>query len=194
MKTINIDQLANLLTETAKKGVTFGSVLYYVDESGARTANKAKVCKKLTFTPITLGSDYTRKIEKILKTKQGASEEYEFEAKKMSGRSLLCSTLVQSDRSGVLGIYGIVENHNKNKVRSKLFYNGKMYDRKELEALHHQLISKGEKGIFMPSYFKPKATKGQGEVKQENEFGIVTTHLKNIRKIKLGKDIYRVRD
>lgn len=194
MKTITTAELANLLIEASKKGVTFGSILYFVDESGAATVNKEKVAKKLTFTPITLGSDYTRKVEKILKNKQGADENYEFVAKQMSGRDVLYSTLVQTTRTGVLGIYATVENHQKNKIRSKLFFDGRMYDRKELETLHFERIEQGLKGIFMPSYFTPKATKGQGEIKAENDFGIVTTHLSNIRKIKIGKMLYRVQN
>lgn len=192
MKTINQVQLIELLKGV--KGTTFASILYFVDESKSVTDKGEKIVKKLTFTPVTLGSNYSNKVYNVMTKKQGADENFEFEAKKMSGRSLICPTIVQSDRSGVLGIYGIVENHvSKKAKRTKFFYDGKFYSRKELEKLDAKLKKKGEKGILTKGYFTAPSTAGQGQIKEENNFGIITTHLTNIRKIKLNGEVYRVK-
>lgn len=189
VKNITTAQLAQILSEV--KGTTYASVLYFVDESKSRQVKGTKLVRKLTFASVTLGSDYAKKVNRIQTNKQGV-EDANFEAQKMSGRTVIHPCIVQSDKTGILGMYGIIENHNLKHVRRKMFFDGKLWDTKELENAHFADIAKGGKGMFAPAYFNEVVTMGRGSVDKDNNFGIVTPFLTNIRKIKLNKQVYKV--
>lgn len=176
--TIKISQLVELLNE--KRGATFASVLYYVDEGDSRTVKGQKLLQKLVAANITLNSNYEDKVNRLLE-KQGDTPD--FEAKKMNGFRHIegyAPCVVMNEKTGELALSHIHEHGRKPKVF--LFYKGKPITREE--AIRQNL--------FAPSAFAPKRTAGRGAVAEKNDFKFRNLYLKNILEIKLFGVRYRI--
>ena len=81
-----IAELSEFRKNVSATGTAFGSVVYFVDESGSKTVNKQKVLQKLVRVAITLGSNYEGRINRDLAKNE---EEANFTAQSMSGKKHL---------------------------------------------------------------------------------------------------------
>jgi len=179
-------KLIALLSEFRKNisntGVAFGNVVYFVDESGAKTVDKKKVLQKLTRTTITLGAKYEGRINRDL-VKQG--EEANFTAQSMSGKEHLnAEGIIAKDIKTGLKRYlvAVVENHTK--PDTIYFHEGKRISKDKAIELN----------LFMPSYFAEKTTMGRGNMSEEKNFHIINPNVDNIISLTLNKTKFIIED
>ena len=166
---------ANLLTmlsefrkNIANTGVAFGNVVYFVDESGSKTAQGKKVLQKLVRTTITLGAKYDNRINKDL-VKNG--EEGNFTAQSMSGKEHLNAEgilAVDTKTRTKTYLIAVVENHIT--PDTIYFHEGKRISKEDAIA----------KGLFQPSYFAEKTTMCRGNMSEEKDFHIINQNVNNI--------------
>lgn len=170
-----IAELSEFKKHISATGVAFGSVVYFVDESGSKTVQGKKVLQKLVRVSITLGAKYDNRINKDL-VKNG--EEGNFTAQAMSGKEYINNEgILATDTKTKTKLYlvAVVENHSK--PDTIYFHEGKRISKKD--AI--------DKGLFMPSYFTPKTTMGRGNMSEEKDFHIINPNLDNIISLKLNK-------
>lgn len=178
IKTTKAKLLAELLEfkkNISQTGVAFGSIVYFVDESGSKTKNGKKVLQKLVRVPITLGAKYDNRINKDL-VRNG--EEGNFTAQSMSGKEYVNEEgIVATDTKTRTKFYlvAVVENHTK--PDTIYFHEGKRISKEK--AI--------EMGLFMPSYFNEKTTMGRGNMSVEKDFHIINPNVDNIISLKLNK-------
>jgi len=156
-------------------GVAFGSIVYFVDESGAKVKGGKKVLQKLVRVSITLGAKYDNRINKDL-VKNG--EEGNFTAQSMSGKEYVNEEriLATDTKTGTkFYLVAVVENHAK--PDTIYFHEGKRITKDKAIEL----------GLFMPSYFAPKTTMGRGNMSEEKDFHIINPNVDNIISLKLNK-------
>ncbi len=156
-------------------GVAFGSIVYFVDESGSKVKGGKKLLQKLVRVPVTIGAKYENRINKDL-VKNG--EEGNFTAQSMSGKEYV-------NEEGIVAIdvktrtkhylVAVVENHTK--PDTVYFHEGKRISKDK--AI--------EMGLFMPSYFAEKTTMGRGNMSEEKDFHIINPNIDNIISLKLNK-------
>lgn len=174
-KTISRNELRQILAKN--KGVTFAHIVAFTDESGSRTINKKKALQKLTFRNVTIGSDYTARVERRI--------EGEFESQAMSGKAFvegtncLAYSLKDSNKE-----YLVCDQELKSKVHTQFFHNGQPI--KKADAIAQDL--------FSPSYFTPKQTAGRGLVSEDKNFHRLTFTLENIIAITYRGQKYRIAD
>lgn len=176
------NKLLNFRKEISATGVAFGNVVYFVDESGSRVSKGKKMLQKFVRTNVTIGADYTARINRDL-VRQG--EEANFEAQHMSGkeyhneeRVLAFDTKTKTKNY----LVAVVEHHTK--PDTVYFHEGK----------HITKDKAIEMNLFMPSYFEPKTTAGRGNMSEEKDFHIINPNLANIRSLTLNKVKYVVID
>ena len=170
-----IAELSEFRKNVSATGTAFGSVVYFVDESGSKTVNKQKVLQKLVRVAITLGSNYEGRINRDLAKNE---EEANFTAQSMSGKKHLNDEgVLLTDTKTETKIYlnAVVENHAK--PDTIYFHEGKRINK--ADAI--------EKGLFMPSYFAEKTTMGRGNMSDAKDFHIINTNLDNVISITLNK-------
>lgn len=178
IKTTKVKLLAELLEfkkNISQTGVAFGSIVYFVDESGAKVKGGKKVLQKLVRVPITLGAKYDNRINKDL-VRNG--EEGNFTAQSMSGKEYVNDEgIVATDTKTRTKFYlvAVVENHTK--PDTVYFHEGKKISKEK--AI--------EMGLFMPSYFNEKKTMGRGNMSVEKDFHIINPNVDNIISLKLNK-------
>ncbi|HUT86360.1 MAG TPA: hypothetical protein VMW66_05970 [Elusimicrobiales bacterium] len=156
-------------------GVAFGSIVYFVDESGAKVKGGKKVLQKLVRVSITLGAKYDNRINKDL-VKNG--EEGNFTAQSMSGKEYVNEEriLATDTKTGTkFYLVAVVENHAK--PDTIYFHEGKRITKDKAIEL----------GLFMPSYFAPKTTMGRGNMSEAKDFHIINPNVDNIISLKLNK-------
>jgi hypothetical protein len=177
-----IAKLIEFKKNISATGVAFGSVVYFVDESGAKTVQGKKVLQKLVRVPITLGAKYENRINKDL-VKNG--EEGNFTAQAMSGKKHLNDEgVLLTDTKTEIKMYlnAVVENHIT--PDTIYFHEGKRIDKSKAIELN----------LFMPSYFTPKTTMGRGNMSEEKDFHIINPNMDNVISLKLNKVKYLVKD
>lgn len=176
-----IAKLLEFRKHISATGVAFGSVVYFVDESGSKQVKGKKVLQKLVRTSITLGAKYENRINKDL-VRNG--EEGNFTAQAMSGKKHLNDEgvmLTDTKTESKFYLNAVVENHST--PDTIYFHEGKR-------------ISKADaigKGLFMPSYFAEKTTMGRGNMSEEKDFHIINPNMDNVISLKLNKVKYIVR-
>ena len=180
----NKQGLINTLTEFKKNvaftGVAFGSVVYFVDESGAKTEKGKKVLQKMTRVAITIGANYEKRINRDL-TKQG--EEANFTAQSMSGKEYINNEgVLATDTKTHTKTYLVATVENNAKPDTIYFHEGKRISKQD--AI--------EKNLFMPSYFADKKTSGRGNMSEEKDFHTINPNIDNIISITLNKTKYLV--
>lgn len=175
METVKITQrqLESLLSQVATKGTTFANITYFVDESKSRQVKGVKQVQKQVSVNVTLNSDYARKVNKIVNTKQGT--EIDFVPQEMKGKVMINSCVLQSLKDAKLMLYACIE-HNA-KRNTIYFHNGVERTVSELKELD----------VLAPAFFQTVATKGRGAVSEENDFALISPKLENIKKIKVFK-------
>lgn len=159
-------------------------VTYFTNHADSKTVNKKKVLQKITRTTITVGSEYQKKVNKILEKKQG--ENPDFVSQEMKGKfrpyGFEVPIVAATNNPDFEMLCAIVENHTKPK--SVLFHNGEIISYEKAVALD----------LFTPAHYQPKPTTGRGRVDEENDFHFITLGFDKILKINLNKKIYKVVD
>ena len=179
--------LLNLLIDFRKNvaytGVAFGNIVYFVDESGAKTVQGKKVLQKRTRVKITIGAPYEARINRDL-IKQG--EEANFTAQAMTGKEYVNDEgVIAKDTKTGLKRYLVATVENKTIPDTIYFHENKRISFEDTEA-------KKASGFFMPSYFEPKKTSGRGNMSKEKDFHTITPNFDNIISITLNKVKYIV--
>lgn len=171
----------------SNSGVAFSSLTYLVDVDESKTVNKTKLLKKLVKTNATIGSDYAKKVNRIVENKQG--EVINFEAQPMKGKEyyidgspVVRDTKTQTKRYLVF----IVENHTKPSTRQLYITDGMKPVKKE-EVWNSEYLT--------PSGLAPKTyTSGRGAVDQENNFAFRTVDFNNLKGFVIGGTEYQLID
>jgi hypothetical protein len=177
-----VEMMLNFNKEVSFSGVTFANVIYKNDYSKSKTINKVKQLQKITETRITLGADYTSKVQRIEVKKQGA-ETSEFQAMKMKGKSYTNGTenpVVHADKNpDNKMLVMIVENGVKS--NTTYLHNNEIVTMKQAEELD----------LLTNAHYKPKAiVVGRGAVNEENAFKFNTLGFDKIMQITINKTDY----
>lgn len=179
------NKMLNFNKEFSLTGVTFANVIYQNDFSKAKTINKEKQVQKITEVKITVGSDYTSKIQRIEVKKQGADSS-DFQAMKMKGKSYtngIENPVVHADKNPDFKmLVMIVENGTKRKTT---------YLHKGQVITLDQAV---EMDLLTDSFYKKdtKKTAGRGVVNAENDFDFQTLGFDKIKQITINKTDYIV--
>ena len=172
---ISADTLAKLLCNITKS--TICNITYLVDDTRSKTVKGIKEVQKLVnISAVYLNHDYTQKVINL-------SGDTSFVAQEMKGKSRVCSTLIQSDKTNELMLDGKVLNSESAKILA-FFHNGKEITEAEAIALN----------LWTPSYYNPseKTTMGRGLLNDDDNFRIINPYLINIKKIKLEGIEYEI--
>lgn len=171
----------NFNKEVSFTGVTFANVIYKNDVSGSRTINKQKALQKTTEVQITLGADYTKKVQRIEVKKQGA-ESSDFEAQKMNGKSYtngIENPVVHADKNPDFRMLVMIVEHST-KRKSTYFHNGEIITIEKATELD----------LLTPSFFTSRPSAGRGIVNEENNFDFNTLGFDKILQITINKVDY----
>jgi hypothetical protein len=169
-----VAELSEFRKNISATGTAFGSVVYFVDESGSKQVKGKKALQKLVRVSITLGAKYEGRINRDL-IKQG--EEANFTAQAMSGKEHINEEgiLLRDTKTGQkLYLNAVVENHAT--PDTIYFHEGKRISK--ADAI--------DKGLFMPSYFTEKPTMGRGNMSEAKDFHIINPNLDNVISLKLN--------
>jgi hypothetical protein len=174
-RTVTRTELAEILQPIT--GSTFVSVVYTTDVAQARTVQGKKVVQKTTEVRAALNHAYTQKVQRL-------SENAEFQAAELKGKTRVSSTLIRSDKSGELMIDLKVLNPKSDVKTVAFWHDGAPIS--EAEAV--------EKNLFAPAYFAetPRTTAGRGTVSEEDNFLMLTPRLSAIESITLNGVTYKV--
>jgi hypothetical protein len=157
---------------------TICSLIYLTDHAQSKTVKGAKQVQKLVqITQVYLNHDYTKKVQKL-------TENPDFVAQPLKGKTRLSGTILQSDKSGDYLLDGKVL-RKESATQLALYHNGKEITKEEAEKLE----------LFAPAYYKEntdKTTMGRGTVEEEDDFNIINITLSKIVKIKILGTEYRV--
>jgi hypothetical protein len=175
MKRITANELGELLKGITKS--TICRVEYVVDDSRSKTVKGEKqVQKRVRINNVYLNHDYTKKVQNL-------TGDTSFVANELKGKTRVCSTLLQSDKSGELLLDGKVL--AKESATILAFY----HNSRQITA------EQGEKlDLWSGAYYKPTEvpTMGRGLVSEEDDFRIINTTLKKIVNIKLEGEEYEI--
>ena len=188
VKHVTQEQLENMFLNFKKEvsltGVTFGDVIYQNDVSGSRQVGGKKTMQKVKQCRITLGTDYTKKVQKIHTVKQGM--ESDFKANKMLGKSYtngVDNPVVHSDKNPSFRMLVMIcEASNRKYNKTTYLHNGQIITIEEATKLD----------LLQPSFFAEKTTAGRGSVSEENDFDYLTLGFDKINQITLNKTTYIV--
>ena len=175
-----IDMFVNEEKTSIFKGVQFAHIVYFCDESGSRTVNKARALQKLVRTCITVGSSYQNRINKDLERR---GEEANFTSQGQSGQTPINKYVSQSDKSQKFNLKAVVEYFN---TPDTIYYenNRPRFFKDENDKINSNL--------FMPSYFAPKTTSGRGNMSEEKDFSFFTVGFDKIRSLRIKGTLYSV--
>ena len=174
---ISVSELSEILKGITKS--TFCHIVYMVDDQRSKTIKGQKQVQKLVkISHVALNHNYTNKVINL----SGATD---FVAEQMKGKTRICSTLIQSDKTQELMVDGKVLNTEVAKVLG-YYHNGNPIT--EAEAIASDL--------WTPSYYNPTPIKtmGRGLVSEEDNFRIINTYLSRIKQIKLEGSWYEIAD
>lgn len=188
VKHITQEQLENMFLNFKKEvsltGVTFADVIYQNDVSGSRQVKGKKALQKVKQCRITLGADYTKKVQKIHTVKQGM--ESDFKANKMLGKSYtngVDNPVVHADKKPTFRMLVMIcEASNRKHNKTTYLHNGQIITIEEATKLD----------LLQPSFFAEKTTAGRGTVSEENDFDYLTLGFDKINQITLNKTTYIV--
>jgi len=178
------NKFLNFKKEVSLTGVTFADVIYQNDVSGSRQVKGKKALQKVKQCRITLGADYTKKVQKIHTVKQGM--ESDFKANKMLGKSYtngVENPVVHSDKKPSFRMLVMIcEASNRKHNKTTYLHNGQVITIEEATKLD----------LLQPSFFAEKTTAGRGSVSEENDFDYLTLGFDKINQITLNKTTYIV--
>jgi len=175
-----VTMFTNYKKEVSASGVAFSNIAYLVDESKSKTVKGKKVLQKMVETNATIGSDYAKKVNKIL-DREG--KEIVFEAQPMRGKDYVSEgnpvcmdTKTQEKRYLVF----IVEGHSK--PQTQLILDGKLVDRKDV----------WNDTYITPAGLKPNAVAGRGTINEENNFFFRTLDFNNLISFNMNGNMYLI--
>lgn len=168
-------------------GVAFSSLTYLVDVSESKTVKGEKLLKKLIKINATIGSDYEKKVNRIVENKQG--EVINFVAQPQNGKDyytegapVVLDTKTRTKRYLVF----IVENHTKPSARQ-------LYIASTMQEVEKEKVWNSD--YITPAGLAPKTyTSGRGAVDQENDFAFRTVEFSNLKGFVIGGTDYRIVD
>lgn len=164
-------------------GVNFSNMTYFVGEGKSKTVKGQSVLNKLVNTNATIGSDYEKKVGRILDKE---NKEINFTSKPMNGKEYvkLGKPVVTDTKTGTkFYLCFIVEGHTKPKTQ--LFLNGKKVDRAD---------------VWNSEYIKPSGLNskpqvaGRGLIDEANNFHFRTLDFNNLRGFVMNKITYVIED
>jgi hypothetical protein len=168
-------------------GVAFSSLTYLVDVAESKTVKGEKLLKKLIKINATIGSDYEKKVNRIVENKQG--EVINFVAQPQFGKEYYIegSPVVKDTKTGTKRyLVFIVENHTKPSAR-QLFIASTMQEVEKEQVWNSEYIT--------PAGLNPTpSTSGRGAVDQENDFAFRTVDFNNLKGFVMGGTDYRIID
>jgi hypothetical protein len=168
-------------------GVAFSSLTYLVDVAESKTVKGEKLLKKLIKINATIGSDYEKKVNRIVENKQG--EVINFVAQPQFGKEYYIegSPVVKDTKTGTKRyLVFIVENHTKPSAR-QLFIASTMQEVEKEQVWNSEYIT--------PAGLNPTpSTSGRGAVDQENDFAFRTVDFNNLKGFVIGGIDYRIID
>jgi hypothetical protein len=172
----------NLLTDlkiiellgTCTKSTTI-AVEYVTDESKSRTIKGQKQLQKRVFIGnLFLNHNYTNKVQNLTDNK-------DFEAHEMKGKSRISTTFVVSDKTEEILLDGKILKSESVK-RMAFYHNGNEISEDKAKELN----------LFAPAYFDTDNTKtsGRGSVSIEDDFRMITLGIAKIKYLKCFGEEY----
>lgn len=177
-----LEMFLNYKKEISATGVAFSSLTYICDESKSKTVKGEKMLQKMVTTNATIGSDYAKKVNRIL-DKEG--KEINFVAQPMKGKEYVSQgNPICTDTATNTKFYlvFIVEGHTK--PESHLMLNGKIVDRSKV----------WNETYITPAGLAPNPIAGRGEINEENNFFFRTLDFKNLLSFNMNGNFYMIED
>lgn len=175
-----IDMFLNYRKEVSASGVAFSNITYFVDESKSKTKGGKKMLQKSVCVNATIGSDYAKKVNKILVKE---NKDIDFVAAPMNGKDYVVdgSPVLTDTKTGTKKyLVVIIENHTT--PETQLFSNGKKVDRADV----------WNEDYITPAGLKPNAVAGRGTIDKENNFFFRTLNFDNLLGFNMNGNIYLV--
>ena len=150
------------------------AIEYVTDESQSRTIKGEKQLQKRVYIGnLFLNHNYTNKVQNLTDNK-------DFEAHEMKGKSRISTTLIQSEKSGEILLDGKILKSES--VKRICFY----HNNEEISEAKAK-----ELNLFAPAYGQPKATtSGRGSVSVEDDFRMITLGIAKIKYLKFKGEEY----
>lgn len=177
-----IAMFTNYKKEVSASGVAFSNITYLVDESKSKQVKGKRMLQKMVETNATIGSDYTKKVNKIL-DKEG--KEIDFVAQPMKGKEYVSegNPVCQDTKTGEKRyLVFIVEGHTK--PQTQLILDGKTVDRADV----------WNENYITPAGLKPNAVAGRGTINEENNFFFRTLNFDNLISYNMNGKMYLIED
>ncbi len=153
------------------------AIEYVVDESQSRTVKGQKQLQKRVFVGnLFLNHNYAKKVQNLTDNK-------DFEAQEMKGKTRVSSTLIQSEKTSEILLDGKILKSESVK-RICFYHNGNEITEDNAKELN----------LFAPAYFDTDKTKtsGRGSVSIEDDFRMITLGINKIKYLKcFGKEYAR---
>ncbi len=183
LKRVELVEMIKNFDKIAYSGVNFANVSYFTHEYGSRQVQGKKVLQKYVTTRITIGSEYKKKIQKLLDKQK---MDITFVPEKMKGKFYPYGThipIVASERQPDFEM--LVLNVEHHVVPSTIYF-------KDGNVIAYEEAVKQD--LFMPSYFTEKNTIGQGLVDADADFFFLTLGFDKIVKFRLNGVLYKIVD
>ena len=150
------------------------AIEYVVDESKSRTIKGQKQLQKRVFIGnLFLNHNYTNKVQNLTDNK-------DFEAHEMKGKSRISTTFVVSDKTEEILLDGKILKSESVK-RLAFYHNGNEISEDNAKDLN----------LFAPAYFdKDTKTSGRGTVSVEDDFKMITLGIAKIKYLKCFGEEY----
>jgi hypothetical protein len=177
MKNFNLlsDSVIVELLGSYTKSTTI-AIEYVVDESQSRTIKGEKQLQKRVYIGnLYLNHNYAKKVQNLTDNK-------DFEAHEMKGKTRVSTTLIASEKSGEILLDGKILKSES--VKRIAFYH------KGEEISENKAI---ELNLFAPAYFDKddRKTSGRGSVSIEDDFRMITLGIAKIQYLKFKGEEYR---
>lgn len=178
-----IQMFLNYKKEISATGVAFSSLTYICDENKSRTVKGKKLLQKMVTTNATIGSDYEKKVNRIL-TKE--EKDVIFSAQPMKGKEYVSADRppVATDTATRTKLYlvFIVENHTK--PETQLLLDGKPVERAKVWNAEY----------ITPAGLQGDAIAGRGTINEENNFYFRTLNFNNLISFNMNGKFYLIED
>jgi hypothetical protein len=169
-------------------GVAFSSLSYLVDVAESKKVDGKHLLKKFVKINATIGSDYEKKVNRIVEKKQ--DEVINFVAQPQFGKEYYIdgSPVVRDTKTGEKRyLVFIVENHTSKPSAHQLYIAETMKEVTKEQVWNLDYIT--------PSGLAPKTyTSGRGAVDKENDFAFRTVDFNNLKGFVIGGTDYRIID
>jgi len=177
-----ISMFSNYKKEVSASGVAFSNITYLVDVSESKTVGGKKMLQKMVETNATIGSDYAKKVNRIL-DKEG--KEIDFVAQPMKGKEYVSKgNPVCKDTKTEQKRYLVFIVEGSAKPKSQLILNGKEVKREDV----------WNETYITPAGLKPNDVAGRGLINEENNFFFRTLDFNNLISFNMNGNMYLIVD